>query len=146
LLEAVVFGARAAEDLGGRTWPAAKRPKIATVPAPPRLAAHEQALRHLMTRAVGVQRDAGSLAHALGHIVALERDAPSASLRNLATTALLIAAAAHDRRESRGAHFRRDFPTPDARQARRTMFTLADAHAIAQRACEAEPISVAISK
>ncbi len=60
----------------------------------------------------------------------MERDAPSPALRNIATTALLIAAAAYDRRESRGAHFRRDFPTADPAQARRTMMTLADARAI----------------
>jgi L-aspartate oxidase len=62
---------------------------------------------------------------------------------NLATTALIIAAAAYARRESRGAQFRRDFPAADPAQARRSMLTLAEAHAIAQSAGEAAPIALA---
>jgi aspartate oxidase len=107
------------------------------------VAADERALRNLIAREVGVQRNARSLAHALGEIASLEQATPSPALRNLATTALLIVAAAFGRRESRGAQFRRDFPTADPAQARRTMLTLADARAIARHAAQAEPRAVA---
>ena len=40
------------------------------------------------------------------------------------TTSLCIACAAYSRRESRGAHFRADFPTPDPAQAKRSLFGL----------------------
>jgi L-aspartate oxidase len=92
-----------------------------------------------MAREVGVQRDARSLARALGEIASLEQATPSPASRNLATAALLIAAAAFGRRESRGAQFRRDFPTADPAQA----LTLADARAIARHAAHAEPLAVA---
>ncbi len=97
-----------------------------------------------MARDVGVQRDAHGLARALDEIARLEDEASSPALRNLATAALLIAAAAYARRESRGAQFRRDFPTADPAQARRTALTLADARAIAQNAGEAAPIAHAV--
>ena len=115
----------------------------ATVAAAPTFPAHERALRNLMAREVGVQRDARSLARALGEVASLEQATPSPASRNLATAALLIAAAAFGRRESRGAQFRRDFPTADPAQARRTMLTLADARAIARHAAQAEPLAVA---
>ena len=40
-------------------------------------------------------------------------DADAWRLRNLATIAVLVARAALRRRESRGGHFRADFPVPD---------------------------------
>jgi len=143
LLEAVVFAARAAHDISGQSAPAVNPPAVEAVAAPPVLPAHERALRNLMARDVGVQRDAHGLTHALGEIARLERETPSPATRNLATTALLIAAAAYARRESRGAQFRRDFPTADPAQARRTMLTLAHARAIAQSAGDAAPSALA---
>ena len=50
----------------------------------------------------------------------------------MATTALLVAASAVSRRESRGAHYRADYPTESEALARRTMTTLAEAREIAQ--------------
>ena len=52
-------------------------------------------------------------------------------LRNMATAALLVTAAALRRTESRGGHFRADFPNSDPAQAKRTFMTLAEARAIA---------------
>jgi L-aspartate oxidase len=88
-------------------------------------------LRALMAADVGVIRDADGLSRALQTIAALERDTPPGPLRDMATAALLIAAAAYRRRESRGAHARADFPEADPAQARRSFLTLTDARAIA---------------
>jgi L-aspartate oxidase len=52
-------------------------------------------------------------------------------------TAKLIAAAAYLRKDSRGAHFRRDFPTTDEWLAKRSYLTLAQADEIALAASEA---------
>jgi L-aspartate oxidase len=143
LLEAVVFAARVAQDIAGMVLAASARPALERAAAPPASPAQERGLRDLMARGVGVQRDQRSLAYALGEIARLEHTAPSPALRNLATSALMIAAAACARRESRGAHFRRDFPLADAAQARRTMLTLAEARAIAESAAQTEPLAAA---
>jgi L-aspartate oxidase len=84
-----------------------------------------------MSRYVGVTRDRGGLTTALGAITRIEHEATSPPLRNMATAAILIAAAALARRESRGAHAREDYPQTDPAQARRVSLTLADARRIA---------------
>jgi len=53
-------------------------------------------------------------------------------LRNMATAALLITAAALRRAESRGGHYRADYPQTDPKQAQRTFVTLDEARAIAE--------------
>ena len=140
LLEAVVYAARIAGDIAGilppaqaRAWPAAKTSGTEAVSiAEP---AREQALRQLMTRHVGVLRNGDGLAYAVHAIAATERAcAQIPGLRNMATTALMIAAAALQREESRGAHCRSDFPKTDPAQAKRTYLTLAEARTIAVEA------------
>jgi L-aspartate oxidase len=96
--------------------------------------AGEKRLRELMSAQVGVIRSGSGLADALAEISELETLTDSKDLRDMATSALLIAAAAYVRTESRGAHFRSDFPQPDPAQAKRSYLTLADARAIAKRA------------
>lgn len=148
LLEAVVYGARVAEDIDGVLTdhaPLAAFEAIGARPLSPD-SARERELRDLMTARVGVLRDGEGLARALAAIARLEREAASPPLRSMATTALLIAAAAYDRRESRGAHFRRDYPTPDPAQAHRTMLTLADARAIAEAAPDAIRQAAAVAR
>jgi L-aspartate oxidase len=49
---------------------------------------------------------------------------------NVITTAKLIAVAALNRLESRGGHFRTDFPAEEADWKRRTILTLDQANAI----------------
>ena len=104
-----------------------------------RQAVQDDELRQIMARHVGVIRDAEGLARALADIARIERTATSRALRNMATTALLIAAAAWKRRESRGGHYRSDYPKPDPAQANRTFLALEDARAIAARAA-ARPV------
>lgn len=140
LLEAVVFAARVAEDISG-TVPqtaAASRPRapLRAHESPEIASPHAHELRAIMSRHVGVTRDDNGLASALDAIARIERKAASAALRNMAIAALLIAAAALSRRESRGAHARKDFPRTDPAQARRTFLTLTDARRIALEAID----------
>jgi L-aspartate oxidase len=132
LLEGLVFAARVAADIGALG--PQRRPSItaedAGAPAPV-TSTRETELRALMSRHVGVVRDGEGLADAIGAIGRIEREATAPGLRNMAIAALLVATAAWRRRESRGAHFRSDFPQPDPRQAQRVAFTLTDARAIA---------------
>jgi L-aspartate oxidase len=71
-------------------------------------------VRRLMWERVGILRSRQSLLRALRELEQIERArslrAPS---RNFVTVALLIARCALWREESRGAHFRHDFPAPD---------------------------------
>jgi L-aspartate oxidase len=87
-----------------------------------------------MSQHVGVIRTGDGLATALERIPQFEREAKSASVRNMATAALLVAAAAFARHESRGAHERSDYPRPDPALARHTFLTLAEARTIAAEA------------
>ena len=133
LLEAVVYAARIAEDIAGQSSPS-HAPQPAEQPAPrncayPALAAAN--LRTMMSSHVGVVRNGEQLADAVRTFAALERDTGNIALRNMATTALLIAASAFARRESRGAHFRSDHRDARPAYARRTLTTLAAAREIA---------------
>ena len=69
---------------------------------------------------------------AVRNFAALERETGNIALRNMATTALLVAASAWTRRESRGAHFRSDYPDEKPQLAHRTMTTLAAAYEVAE--------------
>jgi L-aspartate oxidase len=126
LLEAVVYAGRIAEDIAGRTISTPGR-LAAGSPAPregalPALS--ERDLRAMMTSHVGVIRDGKQLAEAVRAFARLEREAGSLALRNMATTALLVAASAFTRRESRGAHDRADHAGENPALAHRTMTTL----------------------
>ena len=105
LLEAAVFGARtgaAARDIAGlATSPLAAR-------AAPDLPADVLAdLRARMSRYAGVVRDRAGLSGLIGWIDAQrERHGPALALG----AARLVTSAALDRRESRGGHYRSDFP------------------------------------
>jgi L-aspartate oxidase len=61
----------------------------------------------------------------------LAHNAESVALRNMATTALLVAASAWSRHESRGAHCRSDHPGADSMLAHRTMTTIEAAREVA---------------
>ncbi len=132
LLEAVVFAARAAADIGEHL----PMPEIMQPVAEPNGlgVADPQAvaeLRRIMAADVGVVRDAAGLRRALAAIEALQARDGSMRFRNMLTTAKLIAAAALMRTESRGGHYRSDFPEPDPAWRHRTFITLDDADRIA---------------
>ncbi|MBS0362503.1 MAG: L-aspartate oxidase [Proteobacteria bacterium] len=120
LLEAAVFGARAGRAAAAEIEPGPARLVRLVTPALP--AADLAELRRAMSREAGVVRDAQGLGRLLDLIDALEaahgRAAPLVAAR-------LVAAAASARRESRGGHFRSDFPLTDA-DPRRTFIRWAD--------------------
>ncbi|HUO92467.1 MAG TPA: L-aspartate oxidase [Rhizomicrobium sp.] len=133
LLEALVFGHRAAEDIAAHV---ATGRASGTPPAPARFQAAPppQILRDAMTRFVGLERDRAGLEKALSVIANVERAANGEpSLLNMTAAAKLVAAAALARHESRGGHFRSDCPQTDAKGVR-TFLTLNDANAIAANA------------
>ncbi|PPQ38268.1 L-aspartate oxidase [Rhodoblastus acidophilus] len=131
LLEAVVYAARAAADVSA-ALPSIPDPGAAPA-APPAFApdaAGAREIRQIMQRHVGVLREASGLRAALIRLLALRDKAVAADnldLRNRAEAALLIAAAAYNRRESRGGHFRTDFPQADPAQAQRSFISLEEA-------------------
>ena len=102
---------------------------------PPAFSPHALAtLRHAMTMNVGLERSADGLRQALDAIGRLENAGGNdADLKNMTATATLIAAAALQREESRGGHFRSDFPQASEAWHHRTFITLDEAGAIAAR-------------
>ncbi len=145
LLETVVFAARVAEDIQRlmptpRTgyWPAIDE----TIQEASQRNDIERAvittLRHTMASRVGVVRDAVGLTEALAILADLESHCERMSIRNMVTAGRIIAAAALLRTESRGGHYRSDFPEPDPAQARRSFLTLKDVDAVTAEAAASE--------
>ncbi len=129
LLEGLVFGARVADDVRGGLQAGAMRglppaPQRFAAPAPPHV------LRQAMSRDVALERDADGLRDALAVIARLETTSTEPALRNMTAAARLVTAAALVRQESRGGHWRADFPNADSK-AQRTFMTLSDADRIA---------------
>lgn len=139
LLEALVYARRCALSIEEAVGEIAAEVAPITLPDPGPGIAPDPALvsrlRHAMTDGVGVVRDAAGLTRALAEIARIEAAQPECpGLLNMTATATLIAAAALAREESRGAHFRADFPEA-APAAQRSRFTLDEALAIRAR-CE----------
>jgi L-aspartate oxidase len=123
LLEGLVFGARAARGMAGESAPASPE-----TPKPPAIVAgsgngDDQALRletqQLMWSNVGIVRDAARLSRAVTRLNEILAELPPADnrfraeARNIAETGLAIACSALARMESRGGHYRSDFPDKD---------------------------------
>jgi len=113
LLEAVVFGGRAADYIQGRDW---SERRAGTIRSQPWLSMGNdvsQTLRNAMTAKCGVRRNAKNLNELItiidGLINQVGRANPLVASRIIASTALA-------REESRGGHFREDFPS-EAKEA-----------------------------
>jgi L-aspartate oxidase len=123
LLEGLVFGARAAEAMledAHPTPPVSSAPPRAATPVGP---VDRDAVRRRTWESLGLERDAPGLTGLLQELESLRThgaaspaDRSAAEGRNLADVAWAMAVSALAREESRGGHFRRDFPaTDDAR-------------------------------
>jgi len=129
LLECLVFGRRAAEaalnagePIRGFAdarrpdawyYPVTATPQSRSMPAPE---AGHRVLAQIMRRYAGPLRSGAGLEEALRRLAAFPNqatslDAQALTLTNAALTARLIVTSALLREESRGAHFRTDFPT-----------------------------------
>jgi L-aspartate oxidase len=130
LLEGLVYGSRAAEDIVAALDREGHRPlEVPPTSGPSRSDGHaridvsdvRESLRALLWRRMGITRDAAGLAEAADrvdrwsrYILPLEFDDPGGwTLQNMLVVARLMISAAKTRRESRGVHYRRDFPRPD---------------------------------
>ena len=99
-------------------------------------------MRTEVDRSLGVERAASELREAVAHFERLERQLPASQVghvagepgelriwletRNMLLIARLMAKAALEREESRGAHFRRDFPLTRESWARQVELSLSD--------------------
>jgi L-aspartate oxidase len=131
LLEGLVFGARAgaamAREKGAAVTavsaPAANSPAQSATPGA--TDALIERLRSCMWKSAGIVRSGSSLRAAVAELEGMAAALPqpasrrACEARNLLQTAQLIARCALAREESRGAHYRTDFPAPDDQRFRK---------------------------
>lgn len=139
LLEGLVFAERIAADIAEvrppRTEPAEGRGVLADEPTPLLAPEARTAIQRTMTRGAGVLRSAASLAAAAQELEALHRDAAADAdgargkavvpgvdaweVTNLLLVSRVLVAAAREREETRGCHWREDRPDRDDVHGRR---------------------------
>jgi L-aspartate oxidase len=128
LLEGLVYGARAARAMRHEM----RSPKSASAIAPqtavqrngssPDVEKFIQKVQSLMWQNVAVVREGKSLRRTLTELTAMQSSAPKSADRraheaaNLLQTGILIARSALCREESRGAHYRLDYPIKNDRK------------------------------
>ncbi len=141
LSEALVFSYRAAQAI--KRTPPPQKISVAPVPAPFPVSLGPEAmeiLRGAMMEKAGVVRDQHSLEAGLKTLDGLEREhGPALAL----TSARLVLMAALGRRESRGAHWRRDYP--DENIPERIFYRLENGRDLKQVTQKSFPHSVCIS-
>jgi L-aspartate oxidase len=123
LLEGLVFGARAGKAAVADNYElritnyelASENPesKILNPKSVEISTAVRKRVKRVMWERVGILRDAASLNRALREFEQISQGNLSVSSRNFVTLAKLVAAGALWREESRGGHFRNDFPERD---------------------------------
>ena len=124
LLEGLVFSRRVVRALGGDGGTGTSGERVSSSPEPRpghlKAVARLEELQYLMSRFVGVIRTAEGLSVATSSLAAMAEvlhvrmtTRPELELQNLVTVANLVAASALRREESRGTHFREDFPARD---------------------------------
>ena len=135
LLEAVVFSARIAACIGkddgqpASDWSkgSVDRDDLTADPETPAMTR----LRRTMSASFGVIRNRNGMLEGLKTILELEKTNRDPAFRNVLATAKLVAVSALRRAESRGGHFRTDFPEKRPEWQHRTFLTLGDvAHAL----------------
>jgi len=117
LLEGLVFGARAGEAaakdsirLRGESGESRVDEQKLSALNSPLSTAVKKRIKRVMWERVGILRDRDSLRRALKEFDQIAAGNLSTSSRNFVTLATLVATAALWREESRGGHFRTDFP------------------------------------
>jgi L-aspartate oxidase len=131
LLEAVVFSARIAASIGNQgqkfagDWStgSVERDSLVAEADTPAMSR----LRKTMSASFGVRRRRADMLEGLKTILELEKANRDPAFRNVLATAKLVAVSALRREESRGGHFRTDFPEKRPEWEHRTFLTLADA-------------------
>jgi L-aspartate oxidase len=143
LLEAVVFASRIADNIQGllpspklNPWPEGASWKDDDGAEPD--TATMTKLRKIMSAEIGVIRNADGMKKAIKMIVELERKNKQIPFGNMLVTAKLMATSALQREESRGGHFRSDFPEQVESWKHRTFTTLDQANAFAAEIAESK--------
>ena len=145
LLEGLVFGRRIAEtilasDLAPQSWPPSRETRRADAGSGARTgladASQRGVLQQLMSRDAGVLRDQSGLDTAAAALAGIELsdvahpETEAWETTNLITVATALVAAAQQRQETRGSHWRSDFPELDDERWRGHLDTSMDADGV----------------
>ena len=150
LLEGLVFGARAGVAMREESQPRSKGVKPSIEKTLPREHVDQDSLfrviRDLAWRAAGVVRDAAGLRRGIHELESVSEQVleptsrEACELRNMQQTTCLVLRSALAREESRGAHYRTDFPTHDEARFKKHSIVVSDKNV----RFEEDPLPVAV--